>query len=321
LAADLCFEVADTGIGIAPEDLTGLFQPFHQVGDQQYQQQGTGLGLAITRKLVQLMGGDVQVASTLGQGSTFWFELSLPVASATTSPADISTRKMIGTSGTSPTILVVDDHADSRHVLADLLTSLGCTVVEASSGEEGVRQARACQPQAIITDLRMPGMDGLELIRQIRGDPQMQEVVVFVTSASAYEEDRQRSLAAGSQAFLPKPIVADRLYDELRRWLKVAWQYQAEPANAVSPSTSLVLPADNMAAQRAGEFSPDALAALPSEVRAALEQSVIQGNVDGVEEALAQIRPTQPALADALAALAREFQFGKILRLLQRGAA
>ena len=234
--ASLRFSIEDTGVGIAPEDLVTLFTPFQQVGEAARQAHGTGLGLAISRNLAALMGGTLTVSSTLGVGSVFCFEVDLPVLSSSAPP--IEQRVILGVNGVAPTILVIDDVAENRQMLAEWLTSWGCRVVDAANGRDALRQAAAAPPNAVITDLRMPGMDGVELIQRLRKTPGCQHLPIIATSASVYQEYRRQSLAAGAQAFLPKPIDANALRDILAALKVVEWRYaEEEPlpvdANAV----------------------------------------------------------------------------------------
>ena len=243
----LRFEITDTGIGIAPEDMARIFEPFQQSGTQHFRQQGTGLGLTITRNLIRLMGSELLVSSVLGQGSVFWFDLPLSVVQMEISPAEKTSQRIVGIAGTPPTILVVDDQADNRAVLVDLLTPVGFKVLTATDGLDALRQIRAAHPAVVITDMRMPGMDGLELIRQVRQSSEFQDIVVIAASASVYREDLQQSITAGGQAFLPKPINADELFGHLQRLLRLAWVY-AEDEPATPPLPIIPPPADDLAA-------------------------------------------------------------------------
>ncbi len=222
----LRFEVRDTGIGVAAEDLDAILEPFHQSGDQSYRMQGTGLGLAITRNLVEIMGGRLQLSSRLGEGSTFWFEIPLPEVACKQETADRTRRKITGIQGEAPTILVVDDVENNRAMLRDLLTPSGFSVLLAQDAHEGMRLIQAERPDLVLTDLRMPGMDGFTFIRQIRQMPEGRDIPVIATSASVYQDDRRKSKDAGSQAFLPKPIDADLLFEQIQCVLHLEWQYQ-----------------------------------------------------------------------------------------------
>ncbi len=220
------FQVEDTGIGIASEELSKIFKPFQQVGERNYQMQGTGLGLAISQKLVEMMGGQLHVESTLGEGSTFWMELDLREVSSKGQLESIDKPVMIGISGPSPKILVVDDQWENRSILTHLLTPLGFEVFKACDGEEGVELATQIQPNAILMDLVMPEMDGFEATRQIRKIPQLKDVVIIAISANVFELDQQDSIKAGCDDFIAKPFQIEILLEKLNQYLNLNTIYQ-----------------------------------------------------------------------------------------------
>jgi signal transduction histidine kinase/DNA-binding NarL/FixJ family response regulator len=251
------FQVEDTGVGIATADLEKIFLPFQQVGHGKYYADGTGLGLSITKKLVEMMGGELRVASLLGQGSTFWFVLDLPeVAIMPVNPADDPI--IIGFQGALRKILVIDNIADNRLVLVNLLAPLGFGIIEASNGQEGVDKARQWQPDLILTELVMPGMDGLEVTRTLRQLPQFQEVPIIAVSASVFEIHQQQSLAAGCNDFIAKPVRFQVLLEKLRIHLKLIWRYESDTSSsadnamaidtAIDGTTSLIGPSPKQAA-------------------------------------------------------------------------
>ncbi|WP_265273981.1 hybrid sensor histidine kinase/response regulator [Nostoc sp. KVJ3] len=223
--------VEDTGIGISPTELSQIFLPFEQVGEKKRQSEGTGLGLAITRQLVQMMGSDIHVKSQIGEGSTFWF--ALEISEATDYFQSVmagSEKQIIGFEGSPYTILMVDDRWENRTVITNLLQPLGFNVVEASNGKEGLEKAIALKPDLIVTDLLMPEMDGFELIEHLRKTPEIQDVLIIVSSASVFEADQHRSLQAGGNDFLSKPIQVDELLHQLERYLNLVWIYkQSQP--------------------------------------------------------------------------------------------
>ena len=221
----LRFEIQDTGMGISPEHLETVFKSFEQVGEQKQQAGGTGLGLAVSRKLVELMGGQLCVSSQLDVGTQFWFELALPIADDHHRVAQVSRQSIIGIEGESPKILVVDDNLDNQAVLVDLLSPLGFIIKQANDGSEGLETATQWLPDAIITDLIMPEMDGFELIRRVRQSSILKEKVIIANSASVYEADQKKSLAIGSDAFLPKPIQTETLLELLQQHLNLTWLY------------------------------------------------------------------------------------------------
>ncbi|HEY9845850.1 MAG TPA: ATP-binding protein, partial [Candidatus Caenarcaniphilales bacterium] len=209
------FQVEDTGDGIAPEQLEEIFLPFMQVGDRAHETEGTGLGLPISRQLVQLMGSELKVRSNLGNGSIFWFDLNLSETSQWDDTADFLEQQVVGFQGEKRKVLVVDDKWANRSILVNLLEPLGFEVVEAINGLDGLNKAREFQPNVILMDLVMPGMDGFEATRRIRMLPELAGVRVIAISASVFDFDQQQSREVGCDDFLPKPVREADLLDKL----------------------------------------------------------------------------------------------------------
>jgi PAS domain S-box-containing protein len=218
----LRFDVEDTGVGIAEDQLESVFQPFNQFGETRRRIEGTGLGLAISRQIVRAMRGEINVASQVGVGSTFWFEVELPPAVINKAPS--SSRRIVkGYDGPRRTLLVIDDVLDNRAMLTDLLRPLGFDVLEAHSGAEGLEKAKSLRPQLILTDFVMPDMNGLEATRRVRELPGHEHTPVIVVSAYASDTDEENSLAAGANAFLSKPIDVDQLLTRIGTLLRLDW--------------------------------------------------------------------------------------------------
>ena len=218
----LRLDVEDTGVGMRPDDLQRIFEPFEQVGDVQRRSAGTGLGLAITRALVNDMGGQVKVASELGRGTQFRVELPMPLAP----PAEAATRKAPGVAryrGPLQRVLVVDDAVDNRKLMGDFLTNAGFMVAQAGDGSDLLAVARSCQPHLILLDCMMPSVDGVEAMRQLRGDAELGAVPVIAVSASASEEHRAACLRAGANVFLPKPVSLEALRAHIGEQLGLQW--------------------------------------------------------------------------------------------------
>ncbi|MBD2043332.1 response regulator [Microcoleus sp. FACHB-672] len=228
------FQITDTGLGMSPEQLENIFLPFEQVGDTKKQAEGTGLGLAISQKIVQMMDSSIQVQSELGKGSVFWIDLDLPALTNWTETAKVAEEgKIISFAGKKRKILVVDDKWENRSVIVNLLEPIGFEVAEASNGEEGLEKALQFQPDLIITDLVMPVLDGFEMMRRLRVSPQLKDLVVIVSSASVFAKDQHKSLEAGGNDFIPKPIQAEQLLQKLQKYLQIEWIYetfQKQPA-------------------------------------------------------------------------------------------
>jgi signal transduction histidine kinase/ActR/RegA family two-component response regulator len=221
------FQIEDTGIGIAPQELDKIFLPFQQAGDPKYRADGTGLGLSITQKLVEMMGGELRVESMLGKGSLFWFALELPEIEAD-KLAHIKERRIIGYQGPRRKILVVDDKWENRSILVSLLSPLGFDIEQACNGQEGLEKANAFHPNLVLMDLFMPVMDGFETVRQLRKIPGFKAIVIIAVSAGVFDHQRQESLKSGCNDFIAKPVNANELFERLQNRLELEWLYEQE---------------------------------------------------------------------------------------------
>ncbi|GAB1539466.1 AAA family ATPase [Scytonema sp. NUACC21] len=222
------FQVEDTGIGIAPEQLEEIFLPFQQVGEDSRKIEGTGLGLAISRHLTRMMGGELKVRSNIGEGSIFWLDLDLLEVFQQTDVKSVNERNIIGFIGPKRKILIVDDKWANRSVLVNILTPLGFDVLEATDGLDGLNKAREFEPDAIFMDLVMTVMDGFEASRRIRMLPGFKEVAIIAVSASVFEFDRKQSQEVGCNDFLPKPIREREVLEKLRLYLELEWIYEKD---------------------------------------------------------------------------------------------
>jgi signal transduction histidine kinase/CheY-like chemotaxis protein/HAMP domain-containing protein len=226
--------VADSGIGIAADQLKQIFEPFSQAGSSDYKMQGTGLGLSITRKLIQLMGGELRVESILDQGSTFSIHLPAAIAHAPACAThETRNARVIGyrrTHGSVPLrLLVADDVTENRDILVRLLQPLGFVMAEAADGRACLEMAQQWQPDAVLIDIVMPEMSGLEVARALRTDPAFADTAIIALSASVFAEDRSHSIAAGCNEHLPKPFQSEDLFHSLEKYLPLEWQYAVDP--------------------------------------------------------------------------------------------
>ncbi|MEY3870544.1 MAG: two-component sensor histidine kinase [Cyanobacteriota bacterium] len=220
------FKIQDTGIGMTPEQLPKIFLPFEQVGDKNRQTEGTGLGLPISIKIVEMMGSKIDVESKLGEGSTFNFALTFPLSlQVVHNNFSENLKEIVGYSGKKQTILIVDDRWENISVIVNLLEPLGFIMLEASQGEKGLEKAIAFPPDLIITDLVMPVLDGWQMLAKLRQIEALKNLPVIVSSASVFEIDRQKSLAAGANDFLSKPVQTQELYTMLSKYLQIEWIY------------------------------------------------------------------------------------------------
>ncbi|MEH1949735.1 MAG: GAF domain-containing protein [Nostoc sp.] len=226
----LHFAVTDTGIGISPENIKKLFQPFVQIDsalNRQYA--GTGLGLALVKRIVELHGGSVGLTSELGVGSCFTIDLPYtpsfgisPEMKADDQPAVAPERDSPSTeeaASLTPLILLAEDNEANISTVSSYLKAKGYRIVLAQNGQEAIDVAKTYQPDLILMDIQMPGMDGLEAMRQIRLDSNLVDIPIVALTALAMTGDRDRSLKAGASDYLSKPIKLKQLATTIQQLL------------------------------------------------------------------------------------------------------
>ena len=221
-------EVRDAGVGMSAEQLRRVFKPFEQVGDTRRRSAGTGLGLVTSREFVRLMGSDIEVFSRLGEGSSFTFELDVPVvngANPCNHPAP--QQAVTGYDGPRKKVLIVDDVPENRAVLCDMLGRFGFVTFEASTGRDGLAQALDIVPDLILMDIVMPDMSGQDAIALMRQVPALAHVPIVAVSASATVEVREQVMSAGADGFLPKPVELGALLQRASALLQLRWTEDA----------------------------------------------------------------------------------------------
>lgn len=254
------FQVSDTGVGISDQQLEKIFNPFEQVGDVKKQGEGTGLGLSISMQIVSMMGGDLEVDSQIGKGSTFWFDVELPEGKRWLETAHRQVQgTVIGYKGDRKKLLVIDDGWANRSILRQLLEPLGFEIFEAENGAEGLRKISETRPDLVITDLAMPVMNGLKFLENVRQTPALAETIVLVSSASVSLASQYESSEAGGDGFIPKPVQADELFSALQQHLKLEWLYEEAQDEQPNESDNLVagdiIPPDNKTIRRLSELA------------------------------------------------------------------
>ncbi|ABA24298.1 multi-sensor hybrid histidine kinase [Trichormus variabilis ATCC 29413] len=222
--------VIDTGIGIMQENINKLFQPFIQIDsalNRQYE--GTGLGLALVKKIVELHGGRVGLTSELGVGSCFTIELpctpSTPSSPElirdllTTPNSELDFANAEEAASLAPVILLAEDNEANIKTFSSYLSAKGYGILLATNGEQALELATIHQPDLILMDIQMPGIDGLEAIRQIRLDPELVNIPIVALTALAMTGDRDRCLQAGANDYLTKPVKLKQLATTIQQLL------------------------------------------------------------------------------------------------------
>ncbi len=292
------FSVADTGVGLTESDRGKLFQPFSQATDGRPPEPGTGLGLAISQRMVDLMGGRLDVESARDRGSRFFFSVPLPTHATEASAGRSKGSTIAGYHGRRRRILVVDDVVINRHVLRDLLAPLGFEIIEAADGTEALGVALAVKPDLVLLDLRMPGIDGLELARRLRARDGGGPLRIIAMSASVLSFNRSEAFAAGCDDFLPKPFREDDLLARIGLALQLEWFGDAARATPRPDSRNPF---------QVGTAIP----------RAQLEELLAiaqRGEITALREKLAALAPD--SLAAALQALAQSYRMEQIREVL-----
>ncbi|WP_341736131.1 AAA family ATPase [Microcoleus sp. CAWBG640] len=319
----ITFQVKDTGLGMAADELEKLFQPFVQTASGQKVQQGTGLGLTISRQFVRLMGGEITVIShgkvfTPGMplkefledttGTTFRFDIPVGIADASASQNQPYNRRVVALAPNQPQyrILVVDDKDDNRQLLIKLLKPLGFEVEEASNGIEALEIWDSYSPHLIWMDMRMPVMDGYEATKRIKGTIKGQATAVIALTASVWEEEKAVILSAGCDDFVRKPFHKEAIFDIMAKHLGVSYIYQEQqPPSPPSPMTGEPL-----------NFT-DLLAAMSKKWIVKLHEAALDADSELVSQLLKEIPESHAFELQTLRNWVNKFQFEKILDLTE----
>ncbi|MFB2939430.1 PAS domain S-box protein [Aerosakkonemataceae cyanobacterium BLCC-F154] len=313
----LRFEVEDTGVGIAPEDLKMIFDAFAQAPAGRQTEEGTGLGLTISRKFIQLMGGKITVNSNLGKGSTFAFTLPVKITTETSVQPKQPKQQVIGLAPNQPIyrILIVDDNAGNRLLLVKLLEKVKLEVKEAVSGEDAFWLWQQWHPDLILMDLRMPGINGYETTKLIRAAEQKnQEVesaaidrptIIIALTAQASVSDRAQALAAGCNDYISKPFEVETLFHKIAKHLEIRYTYADDSYNSLNQETL------------AKNLTMENFTVMPDNWIVELYQASRSCQQKAVTQLIKQIPEEHLSLALALEQLNQDFDFEKIMQLTQ----
>jgi len=223
--AKVLFSIKDTGRGIKKENQDTIFIPFSQINSGAYVQ-GTGLGLSITKSLIHMMGGEIQLESEIGKGSIFSFVIELEEAENLQEDT-IVFDEVIGYKGNRKKILIVDDNLLNRILFDKMLRRLDFIIEQADSGKDALEKTEKFSPDLIFMDLRMPGINGYEAISILKNNPKYAHIKIIATSASAFNETRNKCIEAGADDFIFKPIQYNELITKITPCLKMDWIIKA----------------------------------------------------------------------------------------------
>ena len=295
-------EVRDTGIGIAPDDLERIFEPFERGSTPDATMQpGIGLGLAITRVLTRILGGEVTVTSTPGEGSRFLLRLLLP--EPITAPAGAPTyARVTGYRGARKTILVIDDNPAQVTIVSYLLRPLDFAVFEAAGGTEGLALAERCAPDLVLLDIQMPDSNGWDVAAQLRARFGRAMRIIMV-SANAHEFRNGQDGQGLHDAFLTKPVDLDALLDAIARQLDLDWILVGDEPAAIAPALAL----------------PAAAAPYVEDIRRYIQLGHVRA-IESVLNTLEAAVPDSVALVAAARRLLHAFDLRALARMLDDAA-
>ena len=301
----LSIEVEDTGVGIAPDNVDDIFQPFEQALEGKAKG-GTGLGLTISRDFATLMGGSLAVRSVPGKGSVFSFVCRFKKEHEGLVEKSLRVGRVVGLApGTGPvSILVVDDEAESRQFVAELLSLVGFATSEASNGDEALAVFEAKRPDLVLMDMRMPGIDGYQATRLLKETTAGKEIPVIAVTANVLDQERVEMLAAGIDSVINKPFREEDLFEAIGGLLGIGFRYAEEGVTATASDAPLKL-------------DPQALRKLPVSLRKELRQSLIELNVGTIREVVEHIKMIDKPLAAKIKGLVAEYQFEKLLKAVK----
>ncbi len=312
---ELWFEIEDTGPGIAVDEIDKVFLPFEQTETGRNSSEGTGLGLAISRKFIQLMGGEIDIKSTVGMGTCIGFNIPSNYCPSGRIISQTFPRKVIALAPEQPIyrILVVDDHIPSRLFLKKMLSLVGFEVNEASNGEDAITCWQTWHPQLILMDMRMPVMNGYEATKQIKSTPNGQETVIIALTASAFNAQKNEILAIGCDDFIPKPFSEGIVFEKIARHLGVQYIYE----EIKNEEESTIIEKEKQPRADREKLLTESLALISEDWKRQLYHQAKQLNRKQVFKLIQQIPEQHSALIETLTNLAQNYQFAELAQLTQ----
>ena len=305
----LYVQIADSGPGIANEEMNKVFEVFGQTGSAHGKVIGTGLGMAISREYAKIMGGNINVTSKVGKGSVFRFEFDANIVEGQEygliEPEP--DNKIIGLAeGQSvPLVMIVDDSDTNRDVLRIMLEKIGIETCEAYDGYCAVDMVKETKPDLILMDMRMPGMDGIETSKKIREEEGNKGIPIIMVTASALEEQRAESMRAGLDGFIRKPFKESEILKEIKTKLKLEFEYEVYESKSDKDESA------NVSAEDLKELSDETIDAIKDMAEC--------GNIAALNELIeTKVRIKSEKLANTLKVMVENYRYDGIFELLSQ---
>jgi CheY-like chemotaxis protein len=301
----LIVEIQDSGPGISNDEIDKLFRHFEQTTTGINKGSGTGLGLALSRELAILMGGNISVSSEPGKGSVFTFDVVIKNGNAEAVNTNI-TKRVVGIAKpkVAHRILVVDDKDENLKVVVNLLKLVGFETNEALDGKEAIEKFGKWKPHLILMDMRMPGMDGYEATRLIKGTEKGKQTPIVALTASAFEDERRKIELLGMQGYIRKPFRENELFSTLGKILDIEYIYEETPDNLEYKYD------DNK------ELIPGDITKLPKQLVLQMTDALAVADLDLLVDLIESIDKDNNEIAQKLLNLARNYEYENLQQLL-----
>lgn len=302
----LMFEVEDTGLGIDDRDQELIFEPFRQ-SERSNISGGTGLGLTISKKVVELMGGTITVESQVGKGSIFRFFVLVNITDRkeNSAMADQGLENVVGIKSPAETfkVLLVDDVEENRILLRDLLVPIGFQIQEAKNGQEALDLFEIWQPHAILMDVRIPIIDGLEVTRRIKKNAMGQKTLIIALTSSGYGIDGDEFMDAGIDLFLSKPFRIDELLKCLSHLPGLVYIFKEDTKKTKMKGLSQPI-------------TKELMASLPVILREKMYNYTLLGDNVSLRALISEIEKINPELGQGLMNIAKNYDYDTLNELL-----
>ena len=302
----LQFEVSDTGVGIAPEEINKIFRPFVQSQAGIDAAEGTGLGLTISQKYIKILGGNLTVSSQVNVGTTFKFQIPVTLIETANNESKLSLNRVIALAPNQRRcrILVVDDKQSNRELLVQMLSQVGFEVRSAENGREAIEIWENFEPHLIFMDMLMPVMNGYEATKEIKATLKGKATVIIAITASVFDEQKPDILSAGCDDIIHKPFIERVIFNKIVQYLKVDFLYeQSGMDESTAGDSTLIL---------------SAMQNLPDSWLNQLEASALALEDKEIYQAIAQIENQETELAKLLISYTDNFEYDKILEAIAK---